>query len=129
VGATITRNGIVIERRCRREISDVFVNHDRLPIDMYWKLSLLALQGMLVFALRLFGSVHGASSDQQHLSVLPQIGIIHPASRTWRILPRAFRNEVPYVGHQHVAAEPRKQRLFAILPAARAVSQASRTIR
>jgi hypothetical protein len=37
------------------------------------------------------------------------------------ILTRAFRDEVLHVRHQHIAAEPGKQRLFAILPAARTV--------
>jgi hypothetical protein len=40
-------------------------------------------------------------------------------SRRWRILPRALRNEVANVRHQHVATEPRDQRILFILAAAR----------
>jgi hypothetical protein len=38
-----------------------------------------------------------------------QIGVVHPTRRAWRVLARAFRNEVPRVRHQHVATEPRDQ--------------------
>jgi hypothetical protein len=50
-----------------------------------------------------------------HFILLPADPHNHPARRAWRILPRTFRNEVPHVGHQHVATEPREQRLLEIL--------------
>jgi hypothetical protein len=54
------------------------------------------------------------------LSLTPsQIREINPASRSRRILARAFRDEVPHIRHQHAATEPRDQRVLAILAAAR----------
>jgi hypothetical protein len=45
----------------------------------------------------------------------------HRTGLAWRILARALRNEVPHVRHQHGAAKPCDQCLFAILTAARTV--------
>ena len=61
----------------------------------------------------------------------PQIPVVHPASRARRIFPRALRNQVPHIRHQHVTTEPRDQRVLAILAAPRPVSQgqADRSIR
>jgi hypothetical protein len=36
-----------------------------------------------------------------------------------QVTPRAFRNHVPHVWHQHVATEPMDQRFFPVLPTAR----------
>jgi hypothetical protein len=60
---------------------------------------------------------------------LPQIRIIHPASRAWCAPPRAFRNEVPHIGHQHVAAEPRDQCFLAILTTTRIAREPHHAVR
>jgi hypothetical protein len=56
-------------------------------------------------------------ADPLSLAALAQVSAVHPACRSWRILARAFRDEVPHVWHQHVTAETRNQCVLAILAA------------
>jgi hypothetical protein len=67
------------------------------------------------------GAVLLAQSMERHdllqVTAFPQIRIINPARRAWRILARALSDEVAHVRHRHVSAEPRDQRFLVILTA------------
>ena len=61
---------------------------------------------------------HQTTPDNSTFARCPQIRVVHPARRAWRIEPRAVRNFMPQVRHFHIATIQRDQRLLAVLAAA-----------